>query len=356
MDSNHFNSSELNSSRILKDGFVQFAQFLDGEVFCRKEEEEIFSKIKPITHGNPCQHLFIHGPNGSGKTTLVKHVLGHLKQYSPRVIPVYVNCWHHSTSMAIYTKIADSLGEAYSRRGRAVDEIFDDIVETMRFSKTAVLLILDELDGLLQTGDTRILHNLSRMDLDATFGIISISEDLSVLSKLPSKLRDNLRLTTVGMNPHTKDQLLELLKNRARKCLLDTSHDDDLLELIASIEANNSGSARVALEMLWDAAKYAESKGKNRIDSRDVEHVSKHIKYRKKEFSLEELLILEILEQGQRTTPELYSEFLKSKNSSKRHIRNYLHLLEKKGVVELRPIHSGNYIQHTLVKLTEGVL
>ena len=57
--------------------------------------------------------------------------------------------------MALYSKIADALGEPVSRRGRASDEIFDRIVELMRASKRPVLLVLDEIVDFIQNKKNR---------------------------------------------------------------------------------------------------------------------------------------------------------------------------------------------------------
>ncbi|MBI5227835.1 AAA family ATPase [Candidatus Micrarchaeota archaeon] len=248
----HFQYAGLNA-RIIKNETALMAQTLGHENLCRKEyEDRLIAAIKPIAHGNSCENLFVHGPAGSGKTTMIKHVLDQLKLYNPRVLSLYVNCWYHSTSMAIFTKIADALGEPVSRRGRATDEIFDRIIELMKYQKTPVMLVLDEIDGLVHRDDTRVLHNIARIAPDeARFGVIGISDDSHVLSRVHTKIRDHLRFTPFEIKGYNKEQLFGLLKRRAETGLIEDSYKDESLDRIAELAFDNNGNGKFALELLW---------------------------------------------------------------------------------------------------------
>ena len=120
--------------------------------------------------------------------------------------------------MAIYTKIADALGEPVSRRGRATDEIFDRIVELMKYSKTPIMLVLDEIDGLMHRDDARVLHNITRIAPDeALFGLIGISNDRNILSRVHTKIRDQIRFTPFEVKGYSKDQLFSCIGPRNPK-------------------------------------------------------------------------------------------------------------------------------------------
>ncbi|MBI5227183.1 AAA family ATPase [Candidatus Micrarchaeota archaeon] len=352
---NRFQYACLNG-RIIKNETALMAQNLEHENLCRKEDEErIISAIKPIAHGNRCENLFVHGPAGSGKTTMVKHVLDQLKNYNQRVLCLYVNCWYHSTSMAIYTKIADALGEPVSRRGRATDEIFDRIVELMKYSKMPVLLVLDEIDGLICRDDARVLHNVTTTaHEDALFGLIGISNGRNILSRVHTKIRDHLRFTPFEVKGYSKEQIFSLLKTRAETGLVETSYSNEGLDRMAELASNNNGNGKFALELLWKSAKHAEGKGNTSISSEDIEDMHKLINVIEPVLGEEERLIVDILKSGQKTSSELYWLFQKSLWISRRQISNYVVALERKGMIETRLIQRGNSPGFKLIKLKDG--
>ncbi|MBU0591937.1 AAA family ATPase [Candidatus Micrarchaeota archaeon] len=344
------------NARIVKNETALTAQAPEHEILCRKEDEErIISAIKPIAHGNKCENLFVHGPAGSGKTTMIKHVMHQLKDYNRKVLCLYVNCWYHSTSMAIYTKIADALGEPVSRRGRATDEIFDRIVELMKYSKTPVMLVLDEIDGLMCRDDTRILHNITSISPEeAAFGIIGISNDRNILSRVHTKTRDRLRFTPFEIKGYVKDQLFDLLKIRADEGLFEGSYEDEILNRIAGLAYGSNGNGKFALELLWKSAKHAESKGSSIISLEDVDEIYDLINVNEPALRDEELIIVDILKSGQKTSSELYWLFQKKLWISRRQISNYVVSLERKGVIETRLIRKGNNPGFKLIKLKDG--
>mgnify|MGYP001610888864 FL=1 len=356
MEDNHFEFVSSNENKIIQNEEALLPEVLTGDVFCKKDiEEKIISAIKPLTELKPCLNLLIHGPNGSGKTILVKHILAHLKDYNKRVLCVYVNCWYHNTSMAIYTKIADALGETVSRRGRATDEIFDRIIEIMKQSHTPILLVLDDLEGLTSKGDARILSNLAKIDYPGVlFGVIAVSEDKKIISKLHPTISFSPRFTSLEVRGYNKIQLLEILRIRADKGLIKESYADDLLERIAEIGEENGGNGRLALEVLWAAAKSAQQKGKMRIDLNDVDEINNQISSKEAVLTSEEKIIVNILKTGEKKSSELYWSFCKKLCRTKRQIRNYLKLMEEKGIIETREHDSGYTIKFKLIKLKSG--
>lgn len=341
------------NGRIFKNENALMAQTLECKNLCRKDDEErIISAIKPIAHGNPCENLFVHGPAGSGKTMMIKHVLDQLKDYNQRVLCLYVNCWYHSTSMAIYTRIADALGEPVSRRGRATDEIFDRIVELMKYSKTPVMLVLDEIDGLICRDDARVLHNVTSIPHeDALFGLIGISNDRNILSRVHTKVRDHIRFTPLEVKGYSKEQLFRLLKIRAETGLVEDSYCDEELDRMAELA---HGDGKFALELLWKSAKHAEARKGTSISSEDIEEINKLINVTEPALGEEEQLILDILKGGQKTSSELYWLFQKRLWISRRQISNYVVALERKGMVETKLIQRGNSPGFKLIKLKDG--
>lgn len=337
----------LNESALLP----KFSQ--EGHLICRKlEGERILSAIKGHSPETCPENLFIHGPSGSGKTALVKWAVNRMEEQSRQFVCIYANCWRYSTSMSIYAKIADAFGEPVSRRGRASDEIFDHIVGLMKASKKPILLVLDEIEALFQYDNARILNNIARVDEDRVFfRVIGISDTDAVLFKLPQKTREILRFTKVEVPRYSREELLTLLKDRAVAGLRPESYEDGLLEDIADIGVASRGSGRFAIEILWRAARSSEDQGLAEVSKNEVMAVKREIGFIGAELSREELVIIDLLKEGQKTTTELYPLFQSKIFRTKRQIRNYLRAMEQKGVIAIENVMAGNRHKHSIIRL-----
>jgi cell division control protein 6 len=321
---------------------------------CEAEIERILTAITRLSLGKPSENLFIYGSPGSGKSTIVKTAIDKLGE-NHCVLCIYANCWRYSTSMSLYAKIADALGEPISRRGRASDEVFDRIVGLMKESKKPVLLVLDEIDALVRYDDARILHNIARVGEERVlFGIIAISDNENLLSKLPQKTRDILGFTKIEVPPYTRDELLILLKNRASIGLRLGSYDGAIIEEIADIGALANGSARFALKTLWRAARSSEDQGLESIAKEELERIKASLELEGAGLSPEEITIIELLEDGPVSSTRLYSLFCRRMPKSKRQIRNYLHGLEEKGIIETRYVQGKYNYGSTIIQLSGG--
>lgn len=346
--------TESTANGIIKKESVLFSNYTEDLFFERKEHELILSALKPIAEKKRCENIFAYGPTGSGKTPLIKSALNSIQNYTRSVICLHLNCWHYNTSMAIYVKIADALGEPVSRRGRASDEIFDRILERMRNENIGVLLALDDIEGLIYKNDTNILHNLARVANNcARFGIIGISRDKNVMNKLDHAVRDSLRFMEIEIKGYSREQLLELLNVRANIGLVDGTYSQEVLDKIAIIGAENEGNGRLVLELLRRSAKKAEQENKKQITLEDVESAAQKFHSKHNALTEEEQMIADILKNGEKSTSEIYW-LCKRLFKTKRQIRNYLRSLEIKGVIESRFVRDKYNFGSKIINLNEG--
>ncbi|MFH1785079.1 MAG: AAA family ATPase [Candidatus Micrarchaeota archaeon] len=315
-----------------------------------KELQYIADCTKPLLKRNTSQNLFIYGSSGTGKTTCLKYLIRELSEQSSAVLPVYINCWENQTQLSIYNRIVEEMRLPIPRRGLAPDEIFDKILQFVKNYKKPILLILDEMDAIRRE---EILYAISRSNEKMlTFGIIGISNNKSLLSKLDQRIKSSLRFSEMEFKEYGEDQLFSILRLRAEKALLPNSFDEKLLRKIArSVE---DGSARVAIERLWKSAKHAEKQRKTKIMIQDLEDIlllTPDFKKQELNLSKEEKCILEILKNGQLSSTEIYEDFSKKFNKSKRQIRNYLDSLEKKRLIESEEITSDVMLKLKKFKL-----
>ena len=328
------------------------------EVLHRQNEmETVAAAIEPMIHGKACTNMFICGASGTGKTLCMKLILDQLKENSALVIPIYVNCWDYPTKMAIFYKISEALSLILPRRGLAADEVFERILDAMKKQNMAILLVLDELDSIVFKKEDSFLYTMSRAGLDrgARFGIVAISNKSDLTKLLDMRAASSLRLSSFEFKEYNVEQLKAIVLERAKNALVPKTWDAEAIEACARASFGKTGNARLALEILWKSAQLAEQRNSAKIEPQDIEEVVKMVEQRpsraqRKAVSFqtqgmnlceEEKLIVNILMDGELPSTELYEEFSNKKKKSKRQIRNYLHLLEARGILESKETAYG---------------
>ncbi len=330
---NYFNGGRDEQGIIVREE-VLLPDYMPDELLFREAElQNLADAIKPLARRSAPANLFIHGPSGCGKTACMKYILKQLSEYSSAVLPVYVNCWENSTQLAVYNRIVEEMRLPLPRRGLATDEVFSRITQYVRNYRKPVLVVFDDMDGLR---GNELLYVLSRAnEKGLTFGIIGIANDRTLLAGLDVRVRSSLRFSALEFKSYSEEQLCRILRVRAEQALAPSAYEERLLAKIA--RAAEGGSARMALEILWKAAKHAEKAGRQKImlqDAEDVMAAEPAFKLPELRLCSEEMLILDLLRGGEAESSAIYARFTKRIPMTKRQIRNYLELLEKKGLIE----------------------
>ena len=323
----------------------------------QNEMETVAAAIEPMIHGKACTNMFICGASGTGKTLCMKLILDQLKESSALVTPIYVNCWDYPTKMAIFYKISEALSLILPRRGLAADEVFERILDAMKKQNIAILLVLDELDSIVFRKEDSFLYTMSRAGLDrgARFGIVAISNKKDLTMLLDARAASSLRLSSFEFKEYNVEQLKAIVLERAKNALVPKTWDAGAIEACARAGFGKNGNARLALEILWKSAQLAEQRNSAKIELQDVEEVVKMVEQRpsrgqRKKVSFqaqglnlceEEKILVNILLDGELPSTELYEAVAAKMKKSKRQIRNYLQLLEARGIVESKETSSG---------------
>jgi cell division control protein 6 len=328
----NFFEDDCTGSTIITREEVLLPDYLpEGLVHRDRELKTIADALKPLLKKRDCDNLFIHGRSGTGKTSCVKFLLKQLSEHSPNVLPVYVNCWENPTKASVYNRIIEAMELPLPRRGLGADELFDRVLQYIRNYSKPVLLVLDEVDGLTHQD---LLYLIARANEKPgiLFGIIGISNNPAFLSRLDPRTRSSLRFSELEFREYSEDQLFAILKDRASLGLASTGWDERLLRKIA--KNVDDGSARIALERLWKAAKHAERLNHTRISLQDLadSDEKEEIRPGSKPTELEQMIVAK-LEEGEKNTSELYESLEMDK--SKRRFLNYLKQLERKGIIEI---------------------
>ncbi|MGB9634880.1 MAG: Cdc6/Cdc18 family protein [Candidatus Micrarchaeia archaeon] len=306
-----------------------------------KEIEEIAYNIRLALDGRKPENMLIYGPPGTGKTVVLRYVMEKLSEFSGKVRIVYINCWHSGTRYGVFSEIAHHIGYIAPMRGTAIEDVIKRVVEISNKKNLFIVVVLDEMDRLVASGHGDVLYDLNRLNENykMKMSVISIVNDIGLVSVLDSRIRSSMINRDVEFKPYTVPQLKKILEERARIAL--SGYSEDAIGLCAAHAYKVGGDARLAINLLLTASRIAEKEDAKMLD---VDHVRKAIemkgslrKCEKSEVVLDEnekLIVSYIKENGEVKSGDLYKRFGKI---NERSMRNYLKRLEDSGIIETVP-------------------
>ncbi|WP_297216847.1 Cdc6/Cdc18 family protein [Thermoplasma sp.] len=220
--------------------------------------------IKPTKNGITT-NLILYGDSGTGKTVTMRYLAREVKD--PHV--VYVNA-------IAYRYVKNVLIDFLSRFGIIVPErssyasLFTRIESLLKDQGKNVILVIDEASSILK-GDYDGLYYLfrSKDSFDVNIStIFVVMEDPAIL--FDSKIRKSYGMFgEMKFRRYTKNEIYQIVVNRAVQSLVDGGYDDDVLDYIAEVSAEY-GSARVGIDILAKAAHIAEYRRSAKISFDDV--------------------------------------------------------------------------------------
>ncbi len=221
------------------------------------------------------------GRQGSGKTVTLR-TFGNIVK--PPVKFAYVSCFINRTFTAIVSSLAQQLGVVVPKRGLSRDELVNVFLEQMREKDLYSIIALDDVFNL--TPDA--ISVFIRMGLETDklgahrIGIVLVSHTADFIDALDPSTRGILGKPIIRFPPYTRDQIFDILRQRAEIALAPGTYDEDILSMIADItgadgEMENRGDARVAIDILYRASNIAENDGAGRITPEHVRRASKEV-------------------------------------------------------------------------------
>jgi len=326
------------------------------------EIDALVFALKPVSEGKKSQHVFVFGKTGTGKTASVKFVLNELEEFSDRAKGLYLNCFEFNSRHSILSAIANFLKAAVPRRGIATDEVYSKILEMLKKSDFAPIVVLDEAEQLLAEPDeAKVFYDLLRVIefCDKRFGLIMISNDPALVSRLDERVRSSLHVQDVPFNPYSPQQLKDILRERCKYAFLPGALEEEVLNVAAGHASRLGGDARIAIECVWRAGKEAEKENSQKVS---LEHLKKAFAlvdehpFKKVLPSLNdsEVLVLRLLcEHDAMLSGGLFKKFLdrSGQKLSLRRFRDIVSKLESLKLVNAPLIEKGMHGKSRLVSL-----
>lgn len=309
------------------------------------ERTEIARALEPLMdeNGYPMDTL-IYGPPGVGKSAMAEFVLNKLKE-EIFLQDMHVNCFSHKTRFDILYQLLDKK-VSVPRAGTSTQKVRQLLDEKVK-SKPSVIVV-DEVD---QIKNGEILFDLARYTETA---LIMIANDPEVFGYFDDRVRSRLTsVQKVKFSNYTKDEMFDILNDRARSGLYQNTISEDQLSEIASYA---SGDARKGLNTLRKAARNAENNSQNKITDQNIEQALDEADEER------QLKSLELLNKHQKTMYTIireadqpisiseienrYTEETPEKDTrTRRTLRRYLNKMEAYNLIKAQGRKSGRKYQ-----------
>lgn len=270
-------------NRLIKDRKILDKEYIPDQLLHRdKEISEIVDIIAPSLSKDKPSNILIIGQTGTGKTAVVKYVGKELEEAdkSNNCRSIYVNCEVVDTPYSILYNIANQIITDPNRKipftGWSLEKIFNELANYIDEEDRIFLIVLDEIDmSFRKNGDDIFyyLTTINEMLKKSRVSIIGITNNSMFAEKmLTPKIRSRLGEEKIVFPPYSPDQLIDILKDRAKDAFYPDVLSDDVIPYCAAIAAQDSGDARKALDLLRVSADVAERNDDEKITKAHVDY------------------------------------------------------------------------------------
>ncbi len=243
--------------------------------------------LAPALSGAKISNLFVYGKTGTGKTIVAKFVLERLKKKAEVVgAPVrisYVNCRMAGSNYRVLAELCRCIGVEIPFTGLALGEVIDRFKNGLNTDRTALIVVLDEIDALVKgRQDDSLLYELTRINENlgqSWIGIVGVSNDLHFKEFLDPRVLSSLSEEEVVFRPYLANELYDILLDRAKLAFLQDVLSESSLRLCAGLAAGEHGDARRALDLLRVAAELAEREGAPSVEEDHVRRAQHKIEH-----------------------------------------------------------------------------
>lgn len=269
----------------------------------RDEEIETFrGYLKPVINGDQPRNVFLYGKTGVGKTAATRYLLDHLERDAERyddlnVTTVFCNCEDLNSSYQVAVRLTNQFRppeNQLSSTGYPLNEVYAKLYKELEAIGGTVLVVLDEIDQIGE--DDSILYQLPRAKAngyidEVSVGIIGISNDFKFRESLDPRVESTLCEHEIHFPPYDANELGTILGRRAELAFYDGVLDDEVVPLCAAFAAQDRGSARQAIDLLFEAGDLARRNDEESVLESHVRRAKEFLEKRQIEQSMLDLTL-----------------------------------------------------------------
>lgn len=274
--------SELEET-IFKDATVLEEGYQPDKIFERESEIEAYrNALKAVLFGRNPPNVFVYGKSGVGKSAVTRYILSELQKATedrPEADDVWVqfiNCNNrtaYSLVSSLVNRIRPETTEKFPERGLSIEAAMNKLYEYMDERGGTFLFVLDEIDHLKNVNS--LLYELPRARsngyiTNSRVGVIGISNNYTFRKSLSPKVKGTLMEKEISFAPYDAHELKSILFARADKAFQEGAYQDSAIALCSAIAAKDTGSARQAIDILYQAGELAENDGAGTISDEYV--------------------------------------------------------------------------------------
>jgi Cdc6-like AAA superfamily ATPase len=254
--------SEL-EGHLIEDGNLLSTETVAGEPIGRQAQvEKLRTCLAPMLRGEPALNTWVSGPPGSGKMLLARWATQEACGGAGSRVAAYVNCWEHRSLYSVLQAIIDQL-RILGAEAQDTNLKMDRVRQALRGRPFVV--ILDEIDRPMPIQREEIIYGLLSLPKGA---LACIANGTQALATMDERVRSRLSPVIICLSPYSAKELEAILIDRARQALAPNSWTPAVLKRIA---AAANGDARVAIQVLRQAAASAEMSGNTKLTTCLVE-------------------------------------------------------------------------------------
>lgn len=273
---------------------IDYIPAQDKIVGRNEQIETVARRLKPTISGGSGKGTLLLGKSGSGKTLVTRYVSREVEERGAangtRIGRAIIDCAQRRSEVQTVIHLAKSLnnpehtniqvpysgiaaGAYYDRLWAIIDSLYD-----------AVIVVLDEIDRLAPTDDSRnippqeaedskLLMQLSRAgeenDVDASLTVIGISNDLKYGDRLDTRVESSFAPDEIVFPAYDANQLRSIL-GRRRDAYRENVLSSDVIPLCSAFSAQEHGDARRAIDLFRLAGEVARDSDAKTVDEEHV--------------------------------------------------------------------------------------